>query len=104
MEAEIINKLYSLILERKKELPEGSYTAELFKRGEEEILKKVGEESIEVIVASSKKTKEDVVYEIADLLYHLLVLMAYNSILPSEVFQELEKRFGKSGIKGSYGR
>jgi phosphoribosyl-ATP pyrophosphohydrolase len=103
MEAEIINKLYSLILERKKELPEGSYTTELFKRGEEEILKKVGEESIEVIVASSRKTKEDVVYEIADLLYHLLVLMAYSNILPTEVFSELERRFGKPGIKGNYG-
>jgi phosphoribosyl-ATP pyrophosphohydrolase/phosphoribosyl-AMP cyclohydrolase len=100
MEGEIINKLYSLILERKKNLPEGSYTTELFKKGREEILKKVGEESIEVIVASSR---EEMIYEIADLLYHLLVLMAYNNILPVEVFHELEKRFGKSGIKGNYG-
>ena len=68
--------LYDLLLDRKEKLPEGSYTTYLFQKGRDKILKKVGEESTEVIVAGKRNKKKETVYEIADLAYHVLVLMA----------------------------
>jgi len=91
----IIEKLYELIIDRKKHPKKGSYTCELFNKGKEEILKKLGEECIEVIVASTLNKKERIIYELADLTYHLLVMMAMEEITPEEIFSELEKRFNK---------
>ena len=84
--------LYQLLLSRKKELPEGSYTTYLFQKGLDKILKKVGEESTEVIIAGKAEDKAETVYEIADLAYHVLVLMVSAGITVEDVTRELEKR------------
>jgi len=72
----VVDFLYDLILSRKEEMPEGSYTSYLFEEGIDKILKKVGEESAEVIIASKNEPDNELVYESADLLYHMLVLLA----------------------------
>ncbi|MCL2817468.1 MAG: phosphoribosyl-ATP diphosphatase [Clostridiales bacterium] len=88
----VIRELYQLILQRKAELPEGSYTTYLFQKGQDKILKKVGEEAAEVIIASKNKAGSEIVYESADLLYHLLVLWASHGIDPQAVAEELSSR------------
>lgn len=88
----ILFELYEVIKSRKKEMPEGSYTAYLFTKGIDKILKKVGEETAEVIIAAKNPDKGESVYEIADLMYHLMVLMVEKDIELSEVFAELRKR------------
>lgn len=90
--SEIINQVYDIVTGRKKEMPEGSYTTYLFTKGLDKILKKVGEESAEVIIGAKNRSRDEVVYEVADLLYHLMVLLAEQDITPHEVYQELAKR------------
>ena len=70
-----VQGLYEMLLQRKAELPEGSYTTYLFQKGIDKILKKVGEESTEVIIAAKADDKRETVYELADLAYHAMVLM-----------------------------
>lgn len=84
--------LYALLLGRKRERPEGSYTTYLFEKGRDKILKKVGEECTEVIIAGKAGDRAETVYELADLAYHALVLMADMDITPDEVRAELAKR------------
>lgn len=84
--------LYVLLEQRKQEKPQGSYTTYLFEQGIDKILKKVGEESTEVIVAGKGGEKAETIYEIADLAYHVMVLMAQMDIKPAEVVDELAKR------------
>lgn len=84
--------LMALILGRKTEKKEGSYTTYLFEKGMDKILKKVGEESTEVIVAAKNDDKKETVYEIADLAYHVMVLMAEMGISVDDVTQELASR------------
>lgn len=84
--------LYQLLLDRKEKLPAGSYTTYLFEKGLDKILKKVGEESTEVIIAAKGEDKAETVYELADLCYHALVLMAQMGITPEDVRQELASR------------
>ena len=84
--------LYDLLLDRKAKLPEGSYTTYLFQKGLDKILKKVGEESTEVIIAGKAEDKKETIYEIADLSYHVLVLMAELGITVDEVRAELASR------------
>ena len=73
-------------------MPANSYTAHLFEKGATEIAKKVGEEAIEVIVASAENDRGQLIYESADLIYHLLVLLAQHDIGVEELYQELAKR------------
>lgn len=87
-----LKKLYDLLSLRKEEKPEGSYTTYLFEKGLDKILKKVGEESTEVIIAGKAEDKEETVYEIADLVYHVMVLMVEMGISPEEVLTELDSR------------
>ncbi|MCD8342987.1 MAG: bifunctional phosphoribosyl-AMP cyclohydrolase/phosphoribosyl-ATP diphosphatase HisIE [Oscillospiraceae bacterium] len=87
-----IDGLYALLQNRKATLPEGSYTSYLFQKGVDKILKKVGEECTEVIIAAKAADKRETVYEIADLAYHVLVLMAEAGITPEEIRQELASR------------
>lgn len=87
-----VDGLYALLEQRKKDQPEGSYTTYLFKSGIDKILKKVGEESTEVIVAGKGGEKAETVYEIADLAYHVMVLMVEMGISYSDVIDELAKR------------
>ena len=84
--------LYELLTGRKKELPEGSYTTYLFQKGIDKILKKVGEESTEVIIAAKDNDKCETVYEIADLAYHLMVMMVEMGISVDDVKKELASR------------
>jgi phosphoribosyl-ATP pyrophosphohydrolase len=87
-----INSLYQLIVDRKNHPKEGSYTNSLFVQGEDEILKKVGEEAMEVILAAKGQGKVRLVEEVADLTYHTLVLLAYEGLTPEDVRAELERR------------
>lgn len=87
-----LSKLMNLLLDRKKEMKEGSYTTYLFEKGLDKILKKVGEESTEVIIAAKAEDKKETVYEIADLCYHVLVLMAYTGISLRDIQYELASR------------
>lgn len=84
--------LYNLIKGRKTDKKEGSYTTYLFEKGTEKILKKIGEECTEVIIAGAKEDKEETVYEIADLCYHVMVLMVQQGITLAEVTAELASR------------
>ena len=84
--------LYELLLDRKQTRPEGSYTSYLFDKGLDKILKKVGEECTEVIIAAKAEDRRETVYEIADLCYHVLVLMAEQGITPEEIQKELASR------------
>lgn len=87
-----LDGLYELLQGRKKELPEGSYTTYLFQKGLDKILKKVGEESTEVIIAAHARDRRETVYEMADLAYHVMVLMVELGITPEEVRRELASR------------
>ena len=87
-----VKGLYQMLLERKKQMPEGSYTTYLFEKGLDKILKKVGEEATEVIIAGKAEDKAETIYEIADLTYHVLVLMAQLSISVDDIMEELESR------------
>lgn len=84
--------LYELLEQRKKDKPEGSYTSYLFEKGIDKILKKVGEESTEVIIAGKAEDKKETVYEIADLAYHIMVLMVEMGISVEEIEKELASR------------
>ena len=84
--------LYQLLLSRKKDLPEGSYTTYLFQKGIDKILKKVGEECTEVIIAGKADDKAETVYEIADLAYHVMVLMVHMGISVEDIRKELAGR------------
>ena len=87
-----LNSLYSTILERKNNPSPGSYTAKLLADGEDEIVKKVGEEAIEVIVAAKGQGDERIVSEVADLIYHTMVLLASRGIAWRTVEEELSRR------------
>ena len=87
-----LESLYELLKDRKEKLPEGSYTTYLFEKGLDKILKKVGEECTEVIIAGKAQDKKETIYEIADLAYHVLVLMVENGISIEEVREELASR------------
>lgn len=89
----VIPRLWQIILERRQTLPEGSYTAALFRRGENEILKKLGEEAVEVLIAAKGEGNDRVIYEAADLIYHLLVLLAARDLSWDQVETELARRF-----------
>lgn len=87
-----IYKLYELIRERKINMTEGSYTTYLFNSGIDKILKKIGEESSEVIIGAKNGSKEEIIYELSDLLYHSLVLMVEKNITLNDIKDELSKR------------
>lgn len=95
---DIFLAVYRVIQERKTASPESSYTASLFNRGIDSILKKVGEEAAEVIIAGKGGERDKVIYETSDLFFHALVHLAYHDISPEEIYQELRRRFGTSGI------
>ena len=87
---------YNNILKRQKDKEEGSYTNYLFTKGKEKILKKVGEEATEVVIASMTDKKDELVGEICDLTYHVLVLMADMRVSLEDIYKELIKRREKS--------
>ena len=93
----VLKDLYQVVLGRKAEPQEGSYTCYLFDQGLDKILKKVGEESAETIIAAKNGVQERTVEEISDLLYHLMVLLAAQDIPLEAVLAELERRSRKIG-------
>jgi len=94
----IVEELYDVIEERRGGDPETSYVARTFARGREHVAKKVGEEGVEVALAGALGDREGVVSESADLLFHLLVLWSAAGVKPADVFDELSKRRGVSGL------
>lgn len=88
----ILEKVYNQIIDRKNNPVEGSYTNYLFDKGLDKILKKVGEETSEVIIGAKNKNKEELVYELSDLIYHSLVLMVSEGISVDDIKKELTKR------------
>jgi len=95
----ILDAVYQVILDRKANPSDSSYTASLMQKGLDKILKKLGEEATEVVIAGKGGVREEVVYETADLFFHTLVLLGYQDIPLEDVFDELRRRFGISGIQ-----
>ncbi len=91
--------LYQVILERKENPTDSSYTASLMTAGIDRILKKLGEEATELVIAGKGGVRDEVVYETADLFYHTLVLLAHQNIPLNQVYAELQRRFGLSGLE-----
>jgi len=96
--SDILKELAQVLEERKQADPESSYVAGLYARGLDTILKKIGEEATETVMAAKDGERSKVIYETADLWFHTLVLLASMDIHPDEVLAELGRRFGISGI------
>lgn len=101
---QVLTELYAVLMERKKADPEKSYVASLYAKGLSKILEKVEEESGELVEAAKEKGRSDVIYEMADLWFHTLVLLANEDIGTEEIFGELARRFGLSGIEEKMSR
>jgi phosphoribosyl-ATP pyrophosphohydrolase len=99
MEFEIFNKIAAVLEQRKNADPETSYVASLYAKGEDTILKKIGEESAELIIAGKTRDRQAVVHETADLWFHSLVLLSHLDLGPNDIILELDRRFGQSGIE-----
>lgn len=97
-DAKILEDIFRVIASRKGADPETSYTAKLFSKGMKKIAQKLGEEAVETVVAAMGESDKHLVSESADLLYHLLVLWSARGVSPEEVWVELDRRFGVSGI------
>lgn len=92
-----LQKLAEVLETRKSEDPDISYVASLYAKGMDKILKKVGEEATEVVIAAKDNDKEQIIYETADLWFHTLVMLAHAGLSPDDVLKELDRRFGMSG-------
>lgn len=90
--AEILQRLYKTVEGRRDNPKEGSYTNYLFDKGIDKILKKVGEETAETIIAAKNNSKEEITYEVSDLVYHLIVLLVERGVKLEDIYEELEKR------------
>lgn len=97
--SDILNKLAQALEARKGAAPESSYVASLYAKGRDAILKKIGEEAAETIVAGARGDRAQIVHETADLWFHTLVLLAQQGLSPDDVLNELERRFGRSGLE-----
>jgi phosphoribosyl-ATP pyrophosphohydrolase len=97
-ENDILQKLAEILEQRKLADPETSYVSKLYAKGLDTILKKVGEEATETVIAAKNGDPEQVIYEMADLWFHCLVLLAQQGLNPDAVLAELDRRFGLSGI------
>jgi phosphoribosyl-ATP pyrophosphohydrolase len=93
-----LQRLAEVLEERKAADPDSSYVARLYAKGLDAILKKIGEEATETVMAAKDGDPEQIAYEIADLWFHCLVLLAHQGLGPEAVFAQLERRFGLSGI------
>jgi len=98
MSSDVLTALAEVLEQRKQQNADASYVASLYDKGLDAILKKVGEESTEVVMASKDGDNDKIVYEIADLWFHTMVLLAHQQLHPQNVLDELQRRFGLSGI------
>jgi len=96
---DLLNKLEQVLLARQESDPKESYVSSLYAKGLDHILKKVGEESAEVIIAAKNDDANELIKEVADLWFHCMVLLVNNKQSTSDVLQELDKRFGMSGLE-----
>jgi phosphoribosyl-ATP pyrophosphohydrolase len=99
MSDDILRRLAAVLEQRKQADPDSSYVAGLYAKGLDTILKKVGEEATETVIAAKGGDRDQLVYETADLWFHSLVLLAHQEISPDRVLGELERRFGLSGLE-----
>jgi len=99
----ITQRLYEMVSDRKANPSSDSYVSKLLNGDVDRILKKVVEEAGEVVLAGKNSNREEIIYEMADLWFHSLVMLGHYSIPPEEIYQELGKRFGKSGIRTAEG-
>lgn len=95
---DVLERLSELLEQRKAADPQSSYVAKLYAKGMDSILKKVGEESAETIIAAKNGDKEHLIYETADLWFHTLVMLAHAGLKPNDILDELARREGLSGI------
>ena len=96
--SEILTQLDQLLEARKTESADSSYVASLYAKGLDQILKKLGEEAIETVMAAKDGDNEHLIYEVTDLWFHSLVLLAHQNLSSADVLKELERRFGLSGL------
>ena len=96
---DILTKLEKILEERKSANADESYVSSLYAKGLDEILKKIGEEATEVVMAAKDNDKDKIIYEVADLWFHTLVLLRHKDIEVSKIQNELSSRFGLSGLK-----
>ncbi len=101
---DIFDRLFEIIKQRKESDPEKSYVASLFRKGTDKINSKITEEASEVCEAALEDDHDHIIYEICDLIFHTFVLAGYKNITLAEIRDELERRFGTSGITEKAGR
>ena len=102
--SDILDRLAEVLEQRKNADPESSYVAKLYGKGQDAILKKIGEEATETVMAAKDGDREKIVYEVADLWFHCMVLLAHQDLRPDDVITELDRRFGLSGLEEKAGR
>ena len=96
---EFLKDLEALLYERKEDMPRGSYTTAMFKKGLDKIAQKVGEEAVETVIASKNRSQKEMINESADLLFHLMMLLAEKGIPMHKVIKELRRRHDKGNHK-----
>ncbi|MCU7914931.1 MAG: phosphoribosyl-ATP diphosphatase [Candidatus Thiodiazotropha sp. (ex Gloverina cf. vestifex)] len=97
--SDVLLQLAQVLEERKQAEPDSSYVAKLYAKGLDAILKKIGEEATETVMAAKDGAADKIVYETADLWFHTMVLLAHQGLGPADVLQELQRRFGLSGLE-----
>jgi len=95
----VLNELAQTLESRKNAAPDSSYVASLYAKGLDEILKKIGEEATEVVIAAKSGEKTAIIHETADLWFHTLVMLAQQDLDPDDILAELDRRFGLSGLE-----
>ena len=99
-----LSQLAEVLEQRKQQAADKSYVASLYSKGLDTILKKIGEEATETVIAAKGGDKEQIIYEMADLWFHCMVLLAQQDLHPDDVLAELQRRFGLSGLEEKAGR
>jgi phosphoribosyl-ATP pyrophosphohydrolase len=97
--SDVLHQLSDVLEQRKLQTADQSYVASLYAKGLDQILKKIGEEATETVIAAKDGDKEQIIYETADLWFHCMVLLAHQGLGPDAVLQELQRRFGLSGLQ-----
>ncbi len=97
--SDILNQLATVLEQRKQADPGSSYVSSLYAKGLDAILKKIGEEATETVMAAKDGDADKIIYEVADLWFHTMVLLSQQGLSPDDVLQELSRRFGLSGLE-----